>query len=82
MDFAAGYYAGSVYDQGGHIYAAGMVSTYSPPTLVVAEHERDWQRMANVVRYEGEHLILYHNDRARFQQTANHARGGAHPILK
>jgi hypothetical protein len=38
--------------------------------------------MANVVRYEGEHLILYHNDRRRFQETSDHTRGGAHPILR
>ncbi|MGI9105400.1 MAG: hypothetical protein ACR2G4_04035 [Pyrinomonadaceae bacterium] len=82
MAFDATYYAGSVYDRGGYIYAAGMVSSYSPAALVVAEHERDWQRMADVVRFEGEHLILYHNDRTRFQETADHTRGGAHPILK
>lgn len=81
MAFAAGGYAGTVYDRGGQIYAAGMVSSYSPAALVVAEHERDWQRMINVVRYEGEHLVLYHNDRRRFQDTADHARSGAHPIL-
>ena len=82
MAFAAGGYAGTVYERGGQIYAAGLVSSYSPAALVVAEHERDWQRMTNVVRYEGEHLILYHNDRRRFQQTADHARSGAHPILR
>jgi hypothetical protein len=82
MDFAAGGYAGTVYDRGGRIYAAGMVSSYSPAALVIAEHERDWQRMTNVVRYEGEHLILYHNDRRRFQETSDHARSGAHPILR
>jgi hypothetical protein len=82
MAFAAGGYAGSVYERGGQIYAAGMVSSYSPAALVIAEHERDWQRMVNVVRYEGEHLVLYHTDRRRFQQTADHARGGAHPILR
>ncbi|HEX8422518.1 MAG TPA: hypothetical protein VF634_03860, partial [Pyrinomonadaceae bacterium] len=67
MAFDAGSYAGTVYERGGQIYAAGMVSSYSPAALVVAEHERDWQRMVNVVRYEGEHLVLYHNDRRRFQ---------------
>ncbi|HKP72288.1 MAG TPA: hypothetical protein VJT82_05080 [Pyrinomonadaceae bacterium] len=81
MAFGATYYAGSVYDRGGYIYAAGMVSTYNPCTLIVAEHERDFGRMANVVRYEGEHLVLYHNDRQRFQQTADHSRGVSHPIL-
>ncbi len=82
MAFDATYYAGTEYDRGGYIYAAGMVSSYQPAAIIVAEHQRDWQRLANVVRYEGEHLILYHNDRARFNQTADHARGGAHPILQ
>ena len=82
MSFGAGSYAGTVYDRGGTIYAAGMVSSYSPAALVVAEHERDFGRMANVVRYEGEHLVLYHNDRRRFQDTADHVRGGSHPILQ
>ncbi|HEX8068680.1 MAG TPA: hypothetical protein VF546_01930 [Pyrinomonadaceae bacterium] len=75
-------YAGSVYDQGGYIYAAGMTFSMEPPALVIAEHERDFQRMANVVRYEGEHLVLYHNDRRLFSQTADHSRGGGHPILQ
>jgi hypothetical protein len=82
MAFDAGGYAGSVYDRGGSIYAAGMVPSYSPAALVVAEHERDFGRMANVVRYEGEHLVLYHNDRRRFQETADHTRGGSHPLLQ
>jgi hypothetical protein len=82
MAFDAGTYAGSVYDRGGSIYAAGMVPSYTPPALVIAEHDRDFGRMANVVRYEGEHLILYHNDRRRFQETADHTRGGAHPLLR
>lgn len=82
MAFPATYYAGTIYDKGGFIYAAGMVLEYNPCVIVVAEHDRDWQRMANVVRYEGEHLVLYHNDRARFRSTADHARGGAHPILQ
>jgi hypothetical protein len=82
MAFGAGSYAGTIYDRGGSIYAAGMVSSYSPSALVVAEHERDFRRMANVVRYEGEHLVLYHNDRRRFQDTADHVRGGSHPILQ
>jgi hypothetical protein len=78
----AGQYKGSVYDQGGYVFAAGMVLAYSPLAFVIAEHERDWQRIANVVRYEGEHLILYHNDRRLYSQTADHSRGGGHPILQ
>lgn len=75
-------YAGSVYDQGGFVYAAGMVLAFNPSTFVIAEHTKDFERVSNVVRYEGEHLVLYHNDRRRYQQTADHSRGGGHPILQ
>jgi hypothetical protein len=79
---AARQYAGSVYDQGGYIYAAGMVMAYNPGAFIIAEHERDLPRISNVVRFEGEHLILYHNDRSLYQRTADHSRGGGHPILQ
>ena len=79
---AAGQYAGSGYDQGGYIYAAGMVLSFNPSAFVIAEHERDWQRISNVVRFEGEHLVLYYNDRSLYERTADHSRGGGHPILQ
>lgn len=75
-------YAGSVYDQGGFVYAAGKVMAFNPCAFIIAEHSKDLQRVANVVRYEGEHLILYHNDRRRYNQTADHSQGGGHPILQ
>ena len=78
----AGQYAGGYYDQGGFIYAAGMVLAFNPSAFVIAEHDRDFTRVSNVVRYEGEHLVLYYNDPALFQKTADHSRGGAHPILQ
>ncbi|MDT7604210.1 MAG: hypothetical protein QOF61_2207 [Acidobacteriota bacterium] len=78
----AAQYKGSVYDKGGYVYAAGIVSSLDPCTFVIAEHERDFGRVSNVVRYEGEHLVLYHNDRRRFLQTYDHSRGGSHPILQ
>jgi hypothetical protein len=75
-------YAGSVYDQGGFVYAAGMVLAHNPCAFVIAEHTKDLQRVSNVVRYEGEHLIMYHNDRSRYNKTADHSQGGGHPILQ
>jgi hypothetical protein len=78
----AAQYAGSVYDQGGYVYAAGMVLAYNPCAFIIAEHERDLSRVSNVVRYEGEHLVLYYNDRALYERTRDHSRGGAHPILQ
>lgn len=80
---AAGQYGGSRYDQGGYVYAAGMVISMEPCAFVIAEHNQNWSRVSNAVRFEGEHLVLYHNDRARFQATLDHSRGGGgHPILK
>ncbi|MFV0387581.1 MAG: hypothetical protein ACK5NT_02405 [Pyrinomonadaceae bacterium] len=79
---AANQYAGSVYDKGGYIYAAGMVVTFNPLSFVVANHTKNFERVSNVVRFEGEHLVLYHNDRKLFEETADHSKGGGHPILK
>jgi hypothetical protein len=78
----AAQYAGSIYDQGGFIYAAGMVLSHNPCAFVIAEHTKDLQRVSDVVRYEGEHLIMYHNDRSRYNKTADHSQGGGHPILQ
>ncbi len=83
-DFAVGaqQYAGSVYDQGGYIYAAGMVLAYTPCAFIIAEHQNKFDRISDVVRYEGEHIVLYHNDRRRYNATADHSKGGGHPILQ
>jgi len=78
----AAQYAGSVYDQGGYVYAAGMVISNDPCAFLIPEHTKDLDRMSNVVRYEGEHLVLYHNDRQRYFATMDHSRGGSHPILQ
>jgi hypothetical protein len=78
----AAQYAGSVYDQGGFIYAAGMVLAFNPCAFVFAEHTKNFERVSDVVRFEGEHLVLYHNDRKLYSKTADHSQGGGHPILK
>ncbi|MBK9155157.1 MAG: hypothetical protein IPM25_13220 [Chloracidobacterium sp.] len=78
----AGQYAGTDYDQGGYIFAAGMVIWNSPSAFVIAEHDRDLKRVSDIVRYEGEHLVLYHNDRRRYEATKDHSKGGGHPILQ
>ena len=78
----AAQYAGTDFDQGGFIYAAGMVLGYNPCAFVFAEHTKNFERVSEVVRYEGEHLVLYHNDRKLYKQTADHSQGGGHPILQ
>ena len=78
----AAQYAGTDYDQGGYIYAAGMVVSFNPAAFIIADHKKDLKRVSDVVRYEGEHLVLYHNDRRRYSETADHSKGGGHPILQ
>lgn len=75
-------YAGTVFDKGGYMFVAGMVLSNEPPALLVPEHTRNFNMLADYVRYEGEHLVLYHNDRRRYAATADHSRGGSHPILQ
>jgi hypothetical protein len=58
-----------------------MVISNEPCAFVMAEHTKELTRVSNVVRYEGEHLVLYHNDRRRYAATADHSRGGTHPII-
>jgi hypothetical protein len=79
---AAKQYAGSEYDKGAFIYAAGIVVAFQPMAFMIGEHEKDLERVAIVVRYEGEHLGLFHNDRKRYAETADHSKGGSHPILQ
>jgi hypothetical protein len=78
----AAQYAGTEYDKGGYIYVAGMIVALNPCAFVIAEHTKDLARVSDVVRYEGEHLVLYHNDRRRYLETADHSKGGGHPILQ
>lgn len=78
----AAQYAGTDYDQGGYIFAAGMVIARSPMAFVIAEHTSNFARVSDLVRYEGEHLVLFHNDRRRYEQTKDHSQGGEHPILR
>ncbi len=78
----ASQYAGTKYDRGGFIYAAGLVLDPNANAFIIAEHTRDFRPASDAVRFEGEHIVLYHNDRRRFEATADHSRGGGHPILK
>jgi hypothetical protein len=78
----AAQYAGTEYDKGGYIFAGGMVIARNPMAFVIAEHTSDFGRVSDLVRYEGEHLVLYQNDRRRYEATKDHSKGGGHPILR
>ena len=75
-------YAGTIVDKGGYMYVAGMVIGYNPCAFLIGEHTKNFNRASDVVRYEGEHIVLYHNDRRRYNETLDHSKGGAHPILQ
>ncbi len=75
-------YKGSDYDAGGYMYAAGMVIAYNLAAFIIAENKKKLGQVSEVVRYEGEHIVLYHNDRKRYNETADHSKGGSHPILQ
>jgi hypothetical protein len=74
-------YAGSIFDKGGYMYVAGMVISNNPCAFLITDENKEFNRISDVVRYEGEHLVLFHNDRKRYNQTADHSKGGSHPIL-
>lgn len=76
-----GQYKDTKYDAGGFMYVAGMVLSNDPCAMIIGEHEKSFNLASDFVRYEGEHLILYHNDRKRYTETMDHSKGGAHPIL-
>ena len=57
--------------------AAGMMVDPNDYGMLVVD---DVAIMPVIVRYEGEHLILYHNDRERFTATMYHI-GSGHPIM-
>ena len=59
-----------------------MVISNNPMAFIIAEHTREFNKVSDIVRYEGEHLVLYHNDRRKYNETADHSKGGGHPILK
>lgn len=75
-------YAGTIYDKGGYIYAAGIIVALNPCAFLIGEHTKNLERISELVRYEGEHLVLYHNDRRRYSETSDHSQGGGHPILQ
>src|SRR5690606_31107109 len=50
----AAQYAGTEYDKGGYIFAAGMVLDARGMAFVIANHTKDLARVSRVVRYEGE----------------------------
>lgn len=81
----AGQYAGTVYDKGGYILAAGQVLAVGEPygnIIVVPEHfEGQGEHLSLISEYEAEHVILAWNDGDKFERTKTHGDGTGHPII-
>lgn len=76
-------YDGTEYDRDprpgyGAVCAAGLSAEFEFPLIVVVQND---SIIAEATRFEGEHEILYHNDRWRWQETLFHANGQGHPLL-
>lgn len=78
----AGAYAGTEYDQGGYILAAGeFLPNINPFPIVIAEAtENSRSYSVNAVSYELEHLYAYLNDRPLYETTKYHTSSTSHPI--
>jgi hypothetical protein len=59
-----------------------MVLAFNPSAFIIAEHDGNVTRISDIVRFEGEHIILYYNDRSLYEKTKDHSQGGGHPILQ
>jgi hypothetical protein len=81
----AGAYAGTEWDLGGYILAAGQVVSTTPPhgnVIVLPDHKGgDLEQLSTIAMYEAEHIILYHSDREKFEQTQTHGVGTGHPLF-
>lgn len=76
-------YDGSEYDKDprpgvGVVCAAGLSAEFESPLAVVVQ---DDSIIKDATLFEGEHLILYKNDRLKWQETLFHQNGAGHPIL-
>lgn len=84
---ATPYYEGSEWDKDPSperslICAAGMTIMQGNPItgagMVITD---DMGIMRTIVRYEGEHSLLFYLDAARYEATKYHDQGSGHPIL-
>lgn len=76
-------YDGTEYDKDprpgfGVVCAAGLSAEFESPLAVIVQ---DDPTILLATRFEGEHLILYVNDRWKWQETLFHGNGSGHPIL-
>lgn len=81
----AGPYAGTEWDLGGYILAAGqMIAGGEPYGNIIAipdHHGTDLDQLAEIAMYEAEHLIALHCDAELYEATKVHGQGQGHPIF-
>ena len=82
----AGPYAGTQWDLGGFILAAGQCVYIGGATgnvIAIPEHNgQDLDQLALISEYEAEHVILFYCDPAKFEATKIHGTpGSGHPLF-
>ena len=81
----AGPYAGTQWDLGGFILAAGQCVYIGGATgnvIAIPEHNgQDLEQLALISEYEAEHVILFYCDPAKFEATKVHGQGQGHPLF-
>lgn len=80
-----GPYAGTEWDLGGYILAAGqmIMADYEEGNLIaLPEHNgQDQDSLRTIADYETEHIVLCYNDGERYEATKIHGQGKGHPII-
>lgn len=86
-----GAYKGTQWDLGGYILAAGETVFYSGldgegnvialPYYHNATSAEDLANLSRITGYEGEHVILFHCDPPRWNETSVHGVGQGHPLF-
>ena len=80
-----GPYAGTEWDLGGYILAAGqMVAVGEPYGNILAipdHHGTDLEELSLILEYEAEHVILAFCDPEKFEATKVHGAGQGHPLF-
>ncbi|MBK8810702.1 MAG: hypothetical protein IPN69_08215 [Acidobacteria bacterium] len=83
-------YDGTIFDHDpragiGYIYAAEFVIPESLGAargeFVIADYSRNFETAEEAIRNGPEHLILYINDRPKYEKTKFHGRGISHPLI-
>lgn len=81
----AGPYAGTKWDMGGYILAAGqmIMADYEDGNLIaLPEHNgQDQDSLRTIADYEAEHVVLCYNDGEKYEATKIHGQGQGHPLI-